>query len=66
MSTISLRDSPSIPLITALQDLGAKVRGCDPAGMEQAKPHLPDVIYRHSAYEAAAGVDAVVIATEWE
>ena len=34
--------------------------------MEQAKPHLPDVIYCHSAYEAAAGVDAVVIATEWE
>ena len=31
-----------------------------------AKPHLPDAIYCHSAYEAAAGVDAVVIATEWE
>src|SRR4029078_12626026 len=55
-----------IPLITALQDLGAKVRGYDPAGMEQAKPHLPDVIYCHSAYEAAVGADAVVIATEWE
>jgi UDPglucose 6-dehydrogenase len=65
-NTDDMRDSPSIPLITALQDLGAKVRGYDPAGMEQAKPHLPDVIYCHSAYEAAAGVDAVVIATEWE
>jgi len=34
--------------------------------MEQAKPYLPDVIYCGSAYEAAEGADAVVIATEWE
>jgi UDPglucose 6-dehydrogenase len=46
--------------------LGATVRGCDPAAMEQAKPYLPDVIYCGSAYEAAEGADAVVIATEWE
>ena len=65
-NTDDTRDSPSIPLITALHDLGAKVRGYDPAGMEQAKPQLPDVIYCSSAYEAAEGADAVVIATEWE
>jgi UDPglucose 6-dehydrogenase len=53
-------------LITALHDLGAIVRGYDPAGMEQAKPLLPDVHYCHSAYSAAEGADAVVIATEWE
>ena len=40
-NTDDMRDSPSIPLITALQDLGARVRSYDPAGMEQAKPHLP-------------------------
>jgi UDPglucose 6-dehydrogenase len=34
--------------------------------MEQAKPHLPDVTYCNSAYEAAEGADVVVIATEWE
>jgi len=65
-NTDDTRDSPSIPLITALHDLGAKVRAYDPAGMEQAKPQLPDVVYCHSAYEAAEDVDAVVIATEWE
>ena len=64
-NTDDTRDSPSIPLITALHDLGATVRGYDPAGMEQAKPHLPDVHYCHSAYSAAEGADAVVIATEW-
>ncbi len=42
------------------------MRGYDPAGMEQAKPLLPDVIYCKSAYSAAEGADAVVIATEWE
>jgi UDPglucose 6-dehydrogenase len=42
------------------------VRSYDPAGMEQAKPLLPDVIYCGSAYEAAEGAEAVVIATEWE
>jgi UDPglucose 6-dehydrogenase len=34
--------------------------------MEQAKAHLPDVIYCDSAYEAAEGAAAIVIATEWE
>ena len=65
-NTDDTRDSPAIPLITALQDLGATVRGYDPAGMEQAKPQLPAVTYCSSAYEAAEGADAVVIATEWE
>jgi UDPglucose 6-dehydrogenase len=65
-NTDDMRDSPAIPLIVALQDLGAKVRGYDPAGMEQAKPMLPEVHYCDSAYSAAEGADAVVIATEWE
>ena len=65
-NTDDTRDSPAIPLITALHDLGATVRGYDPAGMEQAKPLLPAVHYCSSAYNAAEGADAVVIATEWE
>jgi UDPglucose 6-dehydrogenase len=65
-NTDDTRDSPSIPLIMALHDLGATVRGYDPAGMEQAKPLLPDVHYCRSAYSAAEGADAMVIATEWE
>jgi UDPglucose 6-dehydrogenase len=65
-NTDDTRDSPSIPLITALQDLGATVRGYDPAGMEQAKPLLPAVKYCDSAYSAAEGAHAIVIATEWE
>ncbi len=65
-NTDDTRDSPAIALITALHDLGATVRGYDPAGMEQAKPLLPAVHYCDSAYSAAEGADAIVIATEWE
>src|ERR1700733_3246794 len=65
-NTDDTRDSPAVPLITALTDMGARVRCYDPAGMEQAKLQLPDVTYCDSAYSAAEGADAVVIATEWE
>jgi UDPglucose 6-dehydrogenase len=65
-NTDDTRESPAIPLITALHDLGATVRGYDPAGMEQAKPQLPAVHYCQNPYSAAEGANAVVIATEWE
>ena len=42
-NTDDMRDAPSLPLITALQDMGAKVRAYDPVGMEQAKPLLDEV-----------------------
>jgi UDPglucose 6-dehydrogenase len=65
-NTDDTRDSPAIPLITALQDMGAQVRGYDPAGREQAVLQLPHMILCDSAYAAAENADAVVIATEWE
>src|SRR5690348_11391770 len=65
-NTDDTRDSPAVPLITALTDMGARVRCYDPAGMEQARLQLPDVTYCESAYDAAEDADAVVIATEWE
>jgi UDPglucose 6-dehydrogenase len=64
--TDDTRDSPSIPLIMGLLDLGATVRAYDPAGMEQAKLSLPDIAYCSNAYAAATGADALVIATEWQ
>jgi UDPglucose 6-dehydrogenase len=65
-NTDDMREAPSIALITALQDMGAAVRAYDPAGMEQAKPLLPDIAYASSAYACAEGADALVIVTEWE
>ena len=65
-NTDDMREAPSIPLITALQDMGAKVRAYDPVGMEQAKQVLTDVTYCRGPYDCVEEADAVVIVTEWE
>jgi UDPglucose 6-dehydrogenase len=65
-NTDDMRDAPSIPLITALLDMGAKVRVYDPVGMEQAKQVLADVTYCQGPYECVEDADAAVFVTEWE
>lgn len=65
-NTDDMRESPAIPLITALQDLGAKIRAYDPEGMEQSKTELSDICYCDGPYSCADGADALVIVTEWE
>src|SRR5450631_2640519 len=65
-NTDDMRESPSIPLITALQDMGVKVRAYDPNGMEQAKPLMSNVAFCNDAYDCAQGASALVIVTEWE
>jgi UDPglucose 6-dehydrogenase len=65
-NTDDMRDAPSIPLITALQDMGAEVRVFDPVGMPQAKKVLENVTFCDTAYDCARGAHAIVIVTEWE
>jgi UDPglucose 6-dehydrogenase len=65
-NTDDMRESPSIPLITALQDMGAKVRAYDPAGMEQAKAAVGNVAFCQDPYDCAKGASVLVIVTEWE
>lgn len=63
--TDDMREAPSIPLVTGLFDMGAKVRAYDPAGMEQARRELPSIEFCEDAYACAEGADALVIVTEW-
>jgi len=63
--TDDMREAPSIPLVTGLCDMGAKVRAFDPAGMDQARHELPEIDYCEDAYTCARGADALVIVTEW-
>jgi UDPglucose 6-dehydrogenase len=65
-NTDDMREAPSIPLITALQDMGAQVRAYDPIGMEQARQVLTGVTFCEEPYACAEGADALVIVTEWE
>ncbi|CAM5776039.1 UDP-glucose 6-dehydrogenase [Labrys miyagiensis] len=65
-NTDDMRESPSIPIVYALQDKGAHVRAYDPQGMEEARKVLVDVDYRDSAYDCLEGADVAVIVTEWD
>jgi UDPglucose 6-dehydrogenase len=65
-NTDDVREAPSLALVTALQDMGARVRAYDPVGMEQAKQVLADVTYSRGPYDCVEEADAVVIVTEWE
>jgi len=63
--TDDMRDSPSLDIIPILQKAGAAIQAYDPAGMHEAKPLLPGVIWKENPYDAAAGADVLVIVTEW-
>jgi UDPglucose 6-dehydrogenase len=63
--TDDMRDAASLDIIPILQKGGATVQAYDPAGMHEAKPLLPDVIWKDDAYDAAKQADVLVIITEW-
>ena len=64
-NTDDMRDSPSLAIIPALTQAGAKVQAYDPEGMHEARKMLPDITYCNDAYETMKDADAVVVLTEW-
>src|SRR5215469_4534735 len=50
-NTDDMRESPSLSILPVLHESGATVRVFDPEGMEEAKKHLPGLIYCEGAYE---------------
>jgi UDPglucose 6-dehydrogenase len=65
-NTDDMRDSPSIAIVTALQDAGAKLNVFDPEGMEQAKLYLENLNYCSDPYACCEAASALVIITEWD
>ena len=65
-NTDDMRDAPSLDIIPALQEAGAKVRAYDPEGMEEAEPLFENVKFCEGPYEALDGADAVALVTEWD
>ncbi len=64
--TNDMRDAPSITIINALLDMGAKVKAYDPKATDTAKFYFGDkIIYTNSSYEAIDGADAMILLTEW-
>ena len=64
-NTDDMRESPIIAIVQALQKRGAEIQAYDPAGMEHAKDYLQGVEYKKDLYAVSLGVDALVLATEW-
>jgi UDPglucose 6-dehydrogenase len=65
--TDDMRDAPSIPIVHRLVENGAQIRAFDPAGMDAARPLLPErqVTYCSDALDAATDADAILVLTEW-
>ena len=63
--TDDMRDAPALEVIHLLQAEGARVKAYDPAAMASAERRLRGVTLCRSAYEAAEGADALIVATEW-
>ena len=64
-NTDDMREAPSLYIIQALQDAGAKISAYDPAGMEAAKGVVDGVSFADNPYDCAKGAHAVTIVTEW-
>ena len=65
-NTDDIRDAPAIDMINALTAAGAIITAYDPEAMPNVKNKIGDKIkYASNQYEALAGADILVIATEW-
>lgn len=65
-NTDDMRDSPSIAIINALQDAGAKVVATDPQGIEPARSLLSGVEFTIDPWHALEGASVAVLVTEWD
>ncbi len=65
--TDDMREAPSLDLIPMLINAGHAVKAFDPEAMENAKKLLPaGITFTQSPMDAAKGVDALVLLTEWD
>ena len=64
--TNDMREAPSITIINALLDAGAKIQAYDPKAMELAYSIFGDKIsYAKNSYSALENADALLLLTEW-
>ena len=64
--TDDMRDAPSLSILPALLEKGAKIRAHDPQGVHEATKLLPTgIVYCDKIYETFEQADAVVLLTEW-
>jgi UDPglucose 6-dehydrogenase len=65
--TDDVRDSPSLPVVERLVELGAQVLAYDPIAHDAARPMLSDrVRFASSLAEALDDAEAILIMTRWD
>ena len=66
--TDDMREAPSVDIVRALVERGARVRAYDPVAMERFTKEHPDLELKlcASPEEVAVGADALVLITEWQ
>jgi UDPglucose 6-dehydrogenase len=65
-NTDDVRESPALRLVDRLLAQGARVKGYDPAAIENVRRVYGERIsYCEDSYDAVRGADALVIMTEW-
>lgn len=65
-NTDDVRNSPALAIVRRLLADGAQVKAYDPQAMAKARLELPEIEYCEDMYTAAAGVEALLVLTEWE
>jgi UDPglucose 6-dehydrogenase len=65
-NTDDMRDAPSLSIIQALQEQGARIRAFDPIAMDHAAKLVESVAFAKDPYDCAAAADVLVIVTEWD
>jgi UDPglucose 6-dehydrogenase len=64
--TDDMRDAPSLTILPALLEKGARVQAHDPKGVAEASQYLPaEINYKDTPYEVCEGADALILMTEW-
>ena len=64
--TDDMRDAPSLTILPALLEKGAKIKAHDPQGMKEAAHYLPaEIEYKKNPYDVCEGADVLVLMTEW-
>jgi UDPglucose 6-dehydrogenase len=64
-NTDDTRDAAALEIIHLLEVEGAKVKAYDPQAMEACRKILKKTTLCKDSYQVAEGVDALVLATEW-
>ncbi len=65
-NTDDLREAPAMEIARMLQNEGALVSGYDPVAMAGAARMNPELHLAEDPYDLAEGLDALLVATEWD